>query len=29
MNNLNLPNPRMMDVAVPENLEVGRKDVAL
>ena len=23
MNNLNLPNPKMMDVAVPENLKVG------
>lgn len=23
MNNLNLPNPKMMDVAVPENLQVG------
>ena len=24
MNNLNLPNPKMMDVAVPANLEVGK-----
>jgi glyoxylase-like metal-dependent hydrolase (beta-lactamase superfamily II) len=23
MNNLNLPNPKMMDVALPENLKVG------
>ncbi len=23
MNNLNLPNPKMMDVAVPENLQIG------
>ncbi len=28
MNNLGLPNPKMMDVAVPANLQVGLKDVA-
>ena len=28
MNNLGLPNPRMMDVAVPANLQVRLKDVA-
>ena len=28
MNNLNLPNPKMMDVAIPANLQVGLKDIA-
>ena len=28
MNNLNLPNPKMMDVAVPENLRLGLRDEA-
>ena len=30
MNNLNLPNPKMMDVAVPANMHVGlhQEDVA-
>ena len=28
MNNLNLPNPKMMDVAVPENLRLGLRDDA-
>jgi sulfur dioxygenase len=28
MNNLNLPNPKMMDVAVPENLKLGLRQAA-
>ena len=26
MNNLNLPNPKIMDVAIPRNLKLGKKD---
>ena len=25
MNNLNLPNPKLMDIAIPRNLKLGKK----